>query len=475
MHIFGTFTKLRPLSFLQHLARSHDSTCVQVLSNSIVWLIFLENGKITYLTHSVEPFDRLERHLRRLSSQIPHLDNQIRTQMRMMFETEAEPIPTTPLLVAEFPPLSQHPPEYQAICWLVSERHLNPTQAAILIQELVKEVLESLLLITEGKYRLVSPSEKLPIICRIDTEKIIDICQKKNQAWQSFTPYITSPYQRPYLRVPELTNQTNSPQIQQNLAVWMKGFSLRHLAVIMNQEEMQMVRNLIPYILNGEIILHEPDPPFDLLPKIPQPQTRSTPGETVPTPTAKASVTENNPSPSLISPAVRYPERKTPGLPLLNETATNPLPSVTSSQISQTPSQSVQSNSAPPTSSSSKKIYKIVSVDDSPTVLREISRFLEQENFAVVAINDPVKAVMSIIRNKPDLILLDLNMDGIDGYELCRIIRNNSMFKKIPIIMVTGNKGLIDKVKARLVGASGYLTKPFTRAELLKIVFMHLA
>ena len=81
---------------------------------------------------------------------------------------------------------------------------------------------------------------------------------------------------------------------------------------------------------------------------------------------------------------------------------------------------------------------------------------------------------MLIIRHKPDLILLDLHMEGIDGYELCRIIRNNSMFKKTPIIMVTGSKGIVDKVKARLVGASGYLTKPFTRADLLKMVFMHL-
>lgn len=81
---------------------------------------------------------------------------------------------------------------------------------------------------------------------------------------------------------------------------------------------------------------------------------------------------------------------------------------------------------------------------------------------------------MAVIRNKPDLILLDLNMEGIDGYELCRIIRNNSIFKETPIVMVTGSKGIVDKVRARFVGASGYLTKPFTRADLLKMVFMHL-
>ncbi|MEJ1939055.1 response regulator, partial [Nostoc sp. NIES-2111] len=83
-----------------------------------------------------------------------------------------------------------------------------------------------------------------------------------------------------------------------------------------------------------------------------------------------------------------------------------------------------------PATGTNRPVYKIVSVDDSPTILKEISRFLESENFTVVAINDPLKAAMSIIRHKPDLILLDLNMAGIDGYELCKIIRNNSMFKK---------------------------------------------
>jgi twitching motility two-component system response regulator PilG len=82
---------------------------------------------------------------------------------------------------------------------------------------------------------------------------------------------------------------------------------------------------------------------------------------------------------------------------------------------------------------------------------------------------------MQIVRLKPDLILLDVNMAGIDGYELCRLLRNHSFFKNIPIIMVTGNTGIIDRVKARFVGASGYLTKPFTQSDLLKMVFRHLS
>jgi twitching motility two-component system response regulator PilG len=82
---------------------------------------------------------------------------------------------------------------------------------------------------------------------------------------------------------------------------------------------------------------------------------------------------------------------------------------------------------------------------------------------------------MQIVRIKPDLILLDVAMPNLDGYELCSLLRKHSMFKNIPIIMVTGNTGFLDRAKAKLVKASGYLTKPFNQSELLKMVFKHLS
>lgn len=118
--------------------------------------------------------------------------------------------------------------------------------------------------------------------------------------------------------------------------------------------------------------------------------------------------------------------------------------------------------------------WKIACVDDSPTILNEINRFLENENVSVFTINNPVKALMQIIRIKPDLILLDVGMPNIDGYKLCSMIRNNSQFKETPIVMVTGNKGLIDRAKARLSGATDYMTKPFSQPDLLKMVFRYL-
>jgi chemotaxis family two-component system response regulator PixG len=477
MNIFGTFTKLRPLSLLRYLSTCHESTYTYVSSASVSWLIYLEQGKIIYATHSVEPFDRLERHLRRLGQQLPGLSSELRVQLRLMFETDTSTSGSVDGTSSPEAKLSEQPPEYQAICWLVSQRHINPTQAAILIQEMVKEVLESFLLINTGNYKLINIVNKVPIICRIDTEKILSMCQEQLKGWQSLAPYISSPYQRPYLRVQSGANQQNLPEIYQNLATWMKGFSLRHLATIMNQDEVQMARNLYPYIMNGEIVLHEPDPPFDQLPKtfegvpeVPDYITQLVKNGTNTFVTPTTTLVRDNPT-TVARTNTSIP--KTHSYPTAEPRQTVPAAATEATAAPLKVATPVGSD-MPTARDRDRKVYKIVSVDDSPTVLREISRFLEQENFLVVAINDPVKAVMSIIRNKPDLILLDLNMDGIDGYELCKIVRNNSMFKKTPIIMVTGNKGLIDKVKARLVGASGYLTKPFTQADLLKIVFMHL-
>lgn len=122
----------------------------------------------------------------------------------------------------------------------------------------------------------------------------------------------------------------------------------------------------------------------------------------------------------------------------------------------------------------SKTHYTIACIDDSPTVLQAINSFLDDKIFSVIMIDDPVKALMQVIRNKPDLILLDVTMPSLDGYELCSLLRRHPDFKNTPIIMVTSNTGFIDRAKAKLVRASGYLTKPFNQSDLLKFIFKYL-
>ncbi len=134
-----------------------------------------------------------------------------------------------------------------------------------------------------------------------------------------------------------------------------------------------------------------------------------------------------------------------------------------------------QQNGSGAATASSTKRYRVVCVDDSPSILKLIHSYLEEDDFSVFMINDPVRALMQVVRCKPDLVLLDVEMPSLDGYELCSLLRRHPAFKSVPIIMVTGNTGFVDRARAKLVGASGYLTKPFNRSELLKIVFRNLS
>src|SRR5690242_13632425 len=131
MNNFGTFTVLRPQNLLRQLSNCSETTCLQALSNQVTWSIYLEEGTITYATHTVEPFDRLERHLRRLSHQMKRVTSETRVQLRLMFETDS---PSQ--FIEEYSELRSQPPEYQAINWLISQGHLDATQATVLIQEL---------------------------------------------------------------------------------------------------------------------------------------------------------------------------------------------------------------------------------------------------------------------------------------------------------------------------------------------------
>lgn len=121
-----------------------------------------------------------------------------------------------------------------------------------------------------------------------------------------------------------------------------------------------------------------------------------------------------------------------------------------------------------------RKLYKIVCIDDEPRILKTIHNFLHEEIFIFIGISDPLKALVQLVNLEPDLILLDMEMPNLDGYELCSLLRKHPQFKNIPVIIITEKAGIIDKFKAEIVKSSGYLTKPFTQWELLKNIFHNL-
>ncbi|BAZ43409.1 putative two-component response regulator [Chondrocystis sp. NIES-4102] len=119
--------------------------------------------------------------------------------------------------------------------------------------------------------------------------------------------------------------------------------------------------------------------------------------------------------------------------------------------------------------------YKVACIDDSPTILDEMQRFLGADNYEITRIEDPLKAAPILLRLKPDLILMDISMPNINGYTLCSFFRGSASLKQVPIIMVSGRTGFIDKTRAKMAGATDYLTKPFSRSELLTVVNQYLS
>ena len=113
---------------------------------------------------------------------------------------------------------------------------------------------------------------------------------------------------------------------------------------------------------------------------------------------------------------------------------------------------------------------KIMLIDDSRTIRRSAETMLSREGCEVITANDGFEALALIHKHEPNLIFVDIMMPRLDGYQTCAIIKNNSNFRHVPVVMLTSKDGLFDKARGRIVGSDQYLTKPFTRDELLAAV-----
>lgn len=110
---------------------------------------------------------------------------------------------------------------------------------------------------------------------------------------------------------------------------------------------------------------------------------------------------------------------------------------------------------------------KVMVVDDSKTIRRTAETLLRKEGFEVITATDGFDALSKIADNKPAIIFVDIMMPRLDGYQTCALIKNNNEFKSTPVVMLSSKDGLFDKAKGRIVGSDQYLTKPFSRDELI--------
>jgi two-component system, chemotaxis family, response regulator PixG len=335
------FQKLQPLFILNKIVSNPVNGCLQVFSTSTSWLIYFEQGKLVYACYGERMLDLLYKKLQELSQEIP-INSHTYQKLKIIFDTSIGN-------------QAIQNPDYLAICWLVNQKHITPTQAGILIEVLAIEVLESFLCLEQGSYEFTPQSfiSNMPKFCHLDIKQTVDNCSKKSNYHQIKTQLpakVYSPKEKVKQKIAEFTQKV-----------------IQHETRDVNRKNQQNNKRL-----------------------------------------------------------------------------------------------------------RDKKNYTIMCIDDSPAVLNAIRRFLDEEFFYVVTINDPLKALMQTIRVKPDLILLDIGMPSLNGYELCSLLRKHSYFQNIPVIMVTARNSLIDRAKAKFFGASAYLTKPFTQADLLKVMFQYL-
>ncbi len=125
-----------------------------------------------------------------------------------------------------------------------------------------------------------------------------------------------------------------------------------------------------------------------------------------------------------------------------------------------------------PAGSTSSALTVLV-IDDSKTIRRSAASLLSEEGWHVVTAEDGFDALGKVVEHRPDIVFADIMMPRLDGYQACALIKNNSEYRNIPVVMLSSKDSIFDKARGRIAGSEHYLTKPFTRRELVRTVLKH--
>lgn len=400
----------QPRQLLKDIADGGKNGRLQIAANSVTWELYFVKGKLQYAYHSLQSQETIEHYLLHLG------------------HSNAAKI--VPMLIQNSS--GDRPLILSVAKQLVEQNFLNSSQKIVLIKELVHEALESLFWLTEGKshWNPVNPLQSLNGAASVEENllelpPLIESLQSRLEAWQKLSPLIISPHQRPVCVNPSLLQQQVpssklSPVVLEKLTKLMRGATIRQLSLFLKQDELKVAQLLFPYFKHKILQLHLPKSPLDKLPQIPSFQPNS--------------------QPSSVSP--------------------NSVDLSSSSSIT----------SVKPT----QRHYKIACIDDSPTMLDTIEAYLGTERYEIITIENPMKALSYLFESKPDLILMDISMPGINGNRLCQILKSSSVFQRVPIILVSGNTKILTQETIQSVGATDYLAKPFSPGNLRAIVKKYL-
>jgi twitching motility two-component system response regulator PilG len=132
-----------------------------------------------------------------------------------------------------------------------------------------------------------------------------------------------------------------------------------------------------------------------------------------------------------------------------------------------------ESQTADGAAQSAKLNVKVMVIDDSKTIRRSAETLLKKVGCEVITAIDGFEALAKITEHKPDIIFVDIMMPRLDGYQTCALIKNNQTFKATPVIMLSSKDSIFDRARGRIVGSEKYLTKPFSKEDLINAITTH--
>ena len=302
--------------------------------------------------------------------------------------------------------------QYQGALALMMLSEIKSSELSAILTTAAQETIFDLMQYSQGQ-KLIFRSQpeiftKRPLIL-VDTEEAIAQAQIAWQEWKTQKLGNISPTKTPVIRHPVQLYRQTTPIIYQNLVQAISGKrTLREIAVEIGEDLLLIARSLTRYIQTGIIEL------IDL--------------------------------PDLQSPEIN--SKLLPATKIGTISATHP---------------TLIKAAQPATPSKPAPSKLVICIDDNPQICESMRLLVTDAGYRFIAIQDATQALPRLLENKPDLIFLDLIMPKINGYEICGQIRRISAFGQIPIVILTGKDGLLDRVRSKVVGASEFTCKPITK------------
>ena len=393
-------TSQNPLKVLQTKYKETWSGCIEITEPkdaSIVWQVYLLQGKIQYITTNRGQQTRL---------------NYLWQRFRL----------------GNCPQLKKKVSEYTQVCEWLADKQLSIEKIRKLLFMFIREGLTQVISIKETDIQFKPAKRINKSLISFDPKKLIANEQIKCQAraWQDIRNYYASCLSRLYLEQknalkfykiwkelysqPELTPLNKSQKLSSFVSLFVAKNSLYEIATKAKVDTYFLVKHLKQSLAENII---------DLLPF----------AEIIPK-TAIEKTSKNSPDHS-------------------------------DSKVWQNKHNE---------SNNSQNL--IVCIDDSKTVQRQVKMTLQAVGYQVLGILDPKMALKDLSQHQPAVIFMDINMPDINGYDLCTLLRKSQKFKEVPIVMLTGRDGMIDRVRAKIAGANDYLTKPCDPNKLISLAKM---